>query len=158
NMWFFWIFGNNIEDRLGHIPFLIFYLVGGLLASACHWLMATGPAAFVPVIGASGAVAVTLGAYAVTYPFARVRTFIFIVVFFTIVELPALAVLGAWFLMQMVSAAEVSNVQMGGGVAWWAHIGGFAAGAILMPLLTAGSRQPIRQIAGVDEYPSDFDR
>ena len=97
NMWFFWIFGNNIEDRLGHIPFTIFYLAGGLLATACHWMMAQGNAAFVPVIGASGAVAVTLGAYAVTFPFARVRTLIFIVIFFTVVELPALAVLGSGF-------------------------------------------------------------
>ena len=159
NMWFFWIFGNNIEDRLGRIQFLIFYLIGGLIASACHWMMSQGNGAFVPVIGASGAVAVTLGAYAVTYPFARVRTLIFVIVFFTIVELPALIVLGAWFLMQMLSAAHVANVEMGGGVAWWAHIGGFAAGAILMPLITSGS-SPIHPMVGTDRYddPPDSTR
>ncbi len=143
NMWFLWLFGNNIEDRLGHFTYLIFYLVGGLLASTCHWLMTgQGLGALIPVIGASGAVAVILGAYAVTYPFSRIRTLIFIIVFFTIVDLPALFVLGAWFLMQMINAAHVVDMDMGGGVAWWAHIGGFAPGAAIMPFLAAGTPEP----------------
>ncbi len=143
NMWFLWLFGNNIEDRLGHITYFIFYLVGGLLASTCHWLMSgQGLGSLSPVIGASGAVAVILGAYAVTYPFSRIRTLIFIIVFFTIVDLPALFVLGAWFLMQMIYAANVTDANMGGGVAWWAHIGGFALGALIMPFLSAGTPEP----------------
>ncbi len=137
NMWFFWIFGNNIEDRLGHVLFFAFYLIGGAAASLAYSLMTVPNGQFIPIIGASGAVAVTLGAYAVTYPFARVQTFIFLIIFFTVVELPALAVLGFWFLMQMISAAHLANRNFGGGVAWWAHISGFVAGAAVMPLLSA---------------------
>ena len=92
NMWFLWIFGDNVEDRLGHVPFLLFYFVGGLLASAAHWL-ASGDS-LTPVIGASGAIAAVLGAYSVTWPWARVRTLLFLFIFVTIVELPALLVLG----------------------------------------------------------------
>lgn len=134
NMWFLWIFGNNVEDRLGHLPFLILYLAGGLLATACHvWMLKGG--GFVPVVGASGAVAVVLGAYAVTYPFARVKTLALLIIIFTVIEVPAILVLGFWFLMQMAYAAKID--PMGGGVAWWAHIGGFAVGAILMPVLNS---------------------
>lgn len=137
NMWFLWIFGNNIEDRLGHLPFLLLYMAGGLLASACHvWMIPEG-GGFLPVVGASGSVAVILGAYAVTYPFARVKTLVLLIIIFTIIEVPAILVLGFWFLAQMASAARVINMPLGGGVAWWAHIGGFAVGAILMPLLNA---------------------
>ena len=133
NIWFLWIFGNNIEDRLGHLAFLLLYLSGGLLASACHvWALPEG-GGLVPVIGASGAVAVILGAYAVTYPFARVKTLALLIIIFTVIEVPAILVLGFWFLMQLAYAAHVSNA--GSGVAWWAHIGGFAVGAILMPVL-----------------------
>lgn len=139
NMWFFWIFGDNIEDRLGHFVFLLFYLLGGVIASICHYSMIGPGGETIPVIGASGAVAVTLGAYAVTYPFTRVRTLIFLVVFFTVVELPALVVLGFWFFMQIANATQAWNLNIGGGVAWWAHVGGFAAGAIIMPFLAAGS-------------------
>lgn len=138
NMWFLWIFGNNIEDRLGHLVFFILYMAGGLLASACHvWMIPEGGGGFLPVVGASGAVAVVLGAYAVTYPFARVKTLALLIVIFTVIEVPAILVLGFWFLAQMASAARVINMPIGGGVAWWAHIGGFAVGAILMPLLNA---------------------
>ncbi len=133
NMWFLWLFGNNVEDRLGHVPFLFFYLVGGLLASACHWI--TGPGSTAPVIGASGAVAAVLGAYAITWPWARVRSLLFLFIFVTIVDLPALLVLGVWFLMQLASATATADLQLGGGVAWWAHVGGFLAGLVVMPLL-----------------------
>lgn len=134
NMWFLLIFGNNIEDRLGHIGYAFFYLAGGLLATACHWY--NDPMSPVPVIGASGAVAAVLGAYAITYPWAKIRTFLFIVIFFTILDLPACVVLGFWFVCQVLEAQNVIPGNLNGGVAWWAHVGGFAAGAVMMPLLT----------------------
>lgn len=129
NMWFLWIFGNNIEDRLGHVLYLAFYLLGGLLATGCHW--AYDPHSAIPVVGASGAVATILGAYAVTYPKATVSTLIFFG-FITIVEIPALVWLAIWLGGQLLSAL----VQQDTGVAVWAHIGGFAVGAVLMPLLS----------------------
>jgi membrane associated rhomboid family serine protease len=132
NMWFLWIFGNNVEDRLGSLPYLIFYLAGGLLASFAHWLFA--PDSILPVVGASGAVAAILGAYAVTWPQARVQTLVFLFVFVTFIQLPALLVLGVWFFVQIASAVATQD-QPGGGVAWWAHIGGFLAGMIAMPIL-----------------------
>ena len=143
NMWFFWIFGNNIEDRLGHVGFLLFYLTGGIFASMCHWLMASGDAATLPVIGASGAVAVTLGAYAVLYPLARVRTLVFIIIFFKVLDLPALAVLGLWFAAQLLQGfGAMRGLDFSGGVAWWAHIGGFLFGVLIMPILAMGTPEP----------------
>lgn len=139
NMWFFWLFGNNIEDRLGHLLFLLFYLGGGILATGCHVLFAQGPAAVDPVVGASGAVAVTLGAYAVFYPFAKVKTLIFIIIFFTVVEIPAIFVLGIWFGSQILNGLQSFEPGVAAHVAWWAHIGGFVAGAALMPLLAAAT-------------------
>jgi membrane associated rhomboid family serine protease len=135
NMWFLWVFGNNVEDRLGHVAFLLFYLLGGVFASACHWMIA--PASTTPVIGASGAIATMLGAYAITWPWARVKCLVFLLVIVTIIDLPALLVLGLWFLMQLVSATYAADLEMGGGVAWWAHVGGFLAGLALMPLLAS---------------------
>ncbi len=145
NMWFLWLFGNNIEDRLGHVPFILLYVIGGLSAWACHWAVQSAADLTTPVIGASGAVAVILGAYAVTFPAARVRCLIFIVVFFTVVELPALLVLGFWFVTQLFSGlGQLGQVDLSGGVAWWAHIGGFVAGAALMPLFSAVCAAPPR--------------
>jgi membrane associated rhomboid family serine protease len=135
NMWFLYLFGNNIEDRLGHAVYIVFYILGGLAATAAHYAMYSGST--VPVIGASGAVAAILGAYAVTYPFARVHTLIFIVIFVTVIDLPALAVLGLWFLGQLISFYGEARMDMSGGVAFLAHIGGFVAGAIAMPLLNS---------------------
>jgi membrane associated rhomboid family serine protease len=135
NMWFLWIFGNNIEDRLGHVLYLLFYLVGGLLATACHW--AYDPHSAIPVVGASGAVSTILGAYAVTYPKATISTLVFFG-FITIVEIPALLWLGIWLGGQLLSAFFQQDL----GVAVWAHIGGFAAGAFLMPILSFGSPPP----------------
>jgi len=128
NMWFLWIFGNNVEDRLGPSAYLLFYLGGGLLAGGCQWAFA--PNSTTPVIGASGAVATILGAYAITWPFAKVETLVFLFFFITIIELPALLVLGVWFLGQVLHAAKSS-----GGVAWWAHVGGFLGGLLVMPWL-----------------------
>ena len=134
NMLFLWIFGNNIEDSMGRARFIVFYLLGGLAALLAQ--TAIDPDAAVPTIGASGAVAAVLGAYALLYPRARVVTVIFIVIFFTIVKLPALLVLGGWFLLQAYSgAAELSTpVGEGGGVAYFAHIGGFIFGLLLIKL------------------------
>jgi membrane associated rhomboid family serine protease len=135
NMWFLWIFGNNIEDRLGHFLYFGFYLVGGLLATMCHW--AYDPMSTTPVVGASGAVAAILGAYAVTFPKAMVSTVIFFGII-TVVQIPALVWLGLWLLGQLAEAFFNRDL----GVAVWAHIGGFAAGAFLMPILSFGSPPP----------------
>jgi hypothetical protein len=135
NMWFLFLFGNNIEDRLGHVLFPVFYLAGGLAATAAHYAMYSEST--VPVIGASGAVAAILGAYAVTYPFARVHTLVILVIFITVIDLPALAVLGFWFLGQLLSFYGEMRMNISGGVAFLAHIGGFVAGAVAMPVLNA---------------------
>jgi membrane associated rhomboid family serine protease len=128
NMLFLWIFGNNVEDSMGRIRFVIFYLLAGIAATAGQVVI--GPSVAVPNIGASGAVAGVLGGYLLLFPRARVITVIFIVFFFTIVELPALLILGFWFLQQVLFgyldwAAPAGG---GGGVAYFAHIGGFVFG------------------------------
>ena len=138
NMWFLWIFGKKVEDRLGPAIYLPFYLTGGLVASGLQWAIA--PHSTAPVIGASGAVAAVLGAYAITWPWARIDTFVFLFVFVTLIELPALFVLGLWFAGQVLEATRVLNPAETGldyntGVAWWAHVGGFVAGLLLMPPL-----------------------
>jgi membrane associated rhomboid family serine protease len=135
NMWFLWLFGNNVEDRLGAFFYLFLYLLGGLIASAMHW--AIDPTSTIPVIGASGAIAAVLGAYAVTWPWARVSCLVVLVVFVTIIDVPALLVLGVWFVAQVLSGQEALRHAGGGGVAWWAHVGGFLAGMALMPPLNA---------------------
>lgn len=134
NLWGLWIFGNNIEDRLGHFIFLFFYLVAGLLASACQWFV--DPSSAIPVVGASGAIAGVLGAYAITFPKARVKTLIFVLIIM-IVDLPALLVLSVWFGIQL-----IHGLAGGAGVAWWAHMGGFVAGLLLMPFMAAGAPDP----------------
>ncbi len=131
NMLFLWIFGNNIEDSMGRPRFVAFYLLGGIAAVAAQTLI--DPNATVPTVGASGAIAAVLGGYAVLYPHARVLTIIFIIIFFTIVRLPALLVLGLWILIQIAyGASELSQPLSGegGGVAYFAHIGGFAFGLL----------------------------
>lgn len=139
NMWFLLLFGNNVEDRLGSIFYLILYFAGGMLASGVHW--AVDPTSTMPVIGASGAIAAVLGAYAITWPWARVSCLIFLLVFVTIIDVPALVVLGAWFLVQVLEGHRALVHSQIGGVAWWAHVGGFLAGIVLMPVLSflAGS-------------------
>jgi len=136
NMWFLWIFGNNVEEKLGSFLFLPFYLVGGLLATACHW--AYDPHSTIPVVGASGAVATVLGAYAVAFPKASVRTLVFLGII-TIINVPALLWLGLWFGGQLFTAFFVGKDLT---VAVWAHIGGFVAGAFLIPILSFGSPPP----------------
>ena len=136
NMWMLWVFGNNIEDRLGHFIFTFFYLLGGAAATACHW--AHDPASEMPVIGASGAVGAVLGAYAVTFPAAKVKTLVFLLFVF-IVDLPALVVLGVWFAIQLANGLDLWGGGMNQPIAFWAHIGGFVAGIVLMPLLSLGA-------------------
>ena len=139
NMWMLWVFGNNIEDRLGHLLFVAYYLVGGLLATLCFWF--SDPDGLIPVVGASGAVAAVLGGYAVTYPMAKVRTLVFLIVIM-VVDLPALVVLGIWFVLQVASGMMGLFDVVLEPVAFWAHVGGFVAGMILMPLLTLGASPP----------------
>jgi membrane associated rhomboid family serine protease len=132
NMWFLYIFGDNVEDYLGHFKFLGFYLVSGLLAMTTQ--VAIYPHSNVPTVGASGAIAGVLGAYFILYPRARVLTWFFVFVLY----LPAWVVLGEWFVLQfMAGAASLSTAQMGrdvGGVAVWAHVGGFVAGVVMVKL------------------------
>jgi membrane associated rhomboid family serine protease len=132
NMLFLWIFGNNIEDSMGRLTFVIFYLLGGVAALGLH--VAFEPSSTVPTVGASGAIAAVLGAYARLYPRARVVTVVFIIIIFTIVELPALLVLGAWFLLQLLPVFSDPVSSAGGGVAYFAHIGGFLFGLVAIKL------------------------
>jgi len=137
NMLFLWIFGNNIEDSMGPAKFVAFYLLGGLAAMGLQ--VAIDPDAAVPTIGASGAVAAVLGGYILLHPRARVVTVIFIVFFFTILELPAMLILGFWFLQQVAfGALDLANpAGGGGGVAYFAHIGGFAFGLLAIKLFAS---------------------
>jgi membrane associated rhomboid family serine protease len=128
NMLFLWIFGNNVEDSMSRWRFAAFYLLGGLVALLAQVVISTNST--VPTVGASGAIAAVLGAYALLYPRARVITVVFIIIFFTIIELPALLVLGVWFLMQLLPAFSQPAVGSGGGVAYFAHIGGFLFGLL----------------------------
>ena len=141
NMLYLWIFGDNVEDRLGHFPFLIFYLLCGVGAGIVHTIF--NASSFVPSIGASGAIAGVLGAYVVSYPFARVLTLVPIFVFFQVIEIPALIVLGFWFVMQLFSgtaALATTTSASSGGVAWWAHVGGFVIGMVLVGLFPRKDR------------------
>jgi membrane associated rhomboid family serine protease len=132
NMLFLWIFGNNIEDSMGRFRFIAFYLVGGLFALALQ--VVTDPDSTIPTVGASGAIAAVLGGYAVLYPRARVITLVFIVIFFTVIQLPALLVLGFWFLLQLLPAFSEPVGTEGGGIAYFAHIGGFVFGLLVIKL------------------------
>ncbi len=138
NMLFLWIFGNNIEDQLGHVKYLIFYLACGVLAALSQWFFSAQSA--IPSLGASGAIAGVLGAYILRFPHARVRTLVFLGPFITFPAIPAIFFLGIWFIQQalygVASLSVESNIGMeNGGVAYFAHIGGFVFGAILGPLL-----------------------
>ena len=131
NMWFLWIFGNNVEDSMGHLRFLVFYLLAGLAAAGAHIL--TDPASAIPMVGASGAISGIMGAYLVLYPRARIDTLFFFVFFIRVVPLPAWVMLGYWMLIQL-SGSFATSVVGGGGVAYGAHIGGFLAGLALIPI------------------------
>ena len=137
NMWFLWVFGNNVEDAMGHARFVTFYLVCGLLAAAAQ--VAAGPSSPVPMVGASGAISGVMGAYLVLYPRVRVHTLIFLGFFLTRVTLPAWMMLLYWALLQFIgSLPAMAGAETGGGVAFAAHLGGFAAGAMLIRLFARG--------------------
>ena len=140
NMLFLWIFGNNVEDAMGPVRFIAFYVLGGLAADAAQILVDTDST--VPTLGASGAVAAVLGGYLLLFPRARVVTFVFIIFFFTILELPAILFLGIWILQQALFAYFdlVQPTGDGGGVAYFAHIGGFALGLLTVRLIAKEER------------------
>ena len=138
NMLFLWIFGNNIEDKLGHIKYVIFYLTCGALAALTQWFFSMQSG--IPSLGASGAIAGVMGAYILRFPHARVRTLLFLGPFITFPEIPAIFFLGIWFVQQAIYGIASLNVPTNigmesGGIAYWAHAGGFVFGAILGPLL-----------------------
>jgi membrane associated rhomboid family serine protease len=135
NMLYLWIFGDNVEDRVGHIPYLFFYLLVGVAGNIAHLL--ANPASQVPIIGASGAIAGVLGAYFLTYPRAKVLTLVPIFFFITIIEIPAVIFLLFWFVMQVIYGASSTGISASP-VAWWAHVGGFITGAILVKVFSAG--------------------
>jgi membrane associated rhomboid family serine protease len=130
NMWFLWIFGDNVEDSMGSVRYLLFYILCGLGAGAAHYLL--GPDSRLPTVGASGAIAGVLAGYVVMFPGARVLTLVPLGFFIRVMELPAIAVIGIWFLIQIVSSALSFGVADKGGVAFSAHVGGFVAGLLLV--------------------------
>lgn len=129
NMLYLWIFGDNVEDSMGHGRFLIFYIIGGIVASLTH--IFTNPTSVIPTVGASGAIAAVLGAYLVLYPRARVLTIIPLGFFLRMTTIPAAIVLGLWFVLQLFSGVLSMGGPDVGGVAFWAHIGGFVSGVVL---------------------------
>jgi membrane associated rhomboid family serine protease len=144
NMLYLWIFGDNVEDVLGHFRYLMFYLVGGFVASFTHIML--NPTSTVPTVGASGAIAATLGAYLLLFPHRRVVTLIPLGFFIQIARIPALFVLGIWFLFQLFEGVLALGMTQLGGVAFWAHIGGFVFGMLFGPLLRSHKRSPMRVI------------
>lgn len=142
NMWFLWIYGDNVEDVLGHGKYLLFYLVCGLAAGLTHVMLA--PFSRVPTLGASGAIAGVMGAYLIKFPHSRIITLVPVFVFLTTMEIPAVFMLAYWFIIQLfsgVGSIGYSNISKGG-VAWFAHVGGFVAGMVLIYVL--GTRERFR--------------
>lgn len=133
NMWFLWVFGSHVEDLMGPVKFGIFYLICGILSAVVQLFMTFGSP--VPTLGASGAIAGVMGAFLLLYPRARVVTLIFIIIFITTVELPAAIMLVYWFAIQLLSGlTSFGNINTTGGVAWFAHVGGFLAGILLLKI------------------------
>lgn len=129
NMWFLWVFGDNVEDSMGSVRFLIFYLLCGLAAAAAQTI--TDASSALPMVGASGAIGGVMGGYARLYPHAKVHTLLILGFFITTVSMPAIVMLGYWFLIQLIAGIPSLN-DTGGGVAFWAHVGGFVAGVGLV--------------------------
>ena len=132
NMWMLWIFGDNVEDCMGHGRYLLFFLLCGMASVFAQTI--SNPQSTIPMIGASGAISGVLGAYFLTYPQARILTLVPIIIIFYIIELPAYFFLGFWFVLQFIQGSlySLNSQTAGGGVAWWAHVGGFAAGVLLL--------------------------
>ncbi|NSW90480.1 MAG: rhomboid family intramembrane serine protease [Firmicutes bacterium] len=143
NMWTLWLFGDNIEDRLGHFRFILFYLLSGFFAMFSHFIFYSN--SFIPAIGASGAIAGVMGAYVILFPYSRIITFIPVLFVPLFVRIPALIYLAIWFLIQLYNGAVSSILGgRGSGVAWWAHIGGFISGILFLKLLyTRKYRRPV---------------
>lgn len=139
NMWVLFIFGDNVEDRLGSIPYLIFYLSGGVAASLLQTTLT--PGSVVPVLGASGAIAAVLGAYIFLFPGARVVTLVPIFLFMSVIEVPAVIFLGFWFVTQLFFGLASLGAESAQGVAWWAHIGGFVLGLAVCALFVRRPRR-----------------
>lgn len=146
NMLFLFVFGRSIEDRFGHLKFLLIYFLAGLGGALVHIVLNAGSR--VPTIGASGAIAGVLGAYFVSFPGARITTLLPLFFFFWTVELPALLLLGYWFLIQFFTGFQTLAIQAatGGGVAWWAHVGGFVVGLTLAISLRPRRRRPVVEV------------
>jgi membrane associated rhomboid family serine protease len=146
NMLFLFVFGRSIEDRFGHIPFLFLYLASGVAAALAQIVINSGSR--IPTIGASGAIAGVLGAYFVCYPGARITTLIPLFIIFWTFEVPAILLLGYWFLIQFVAGFQMLSIETAtaGGVAWWAHVGGFVTGALLALVMRPRRRGPIVEI------------
>jgi membrane associated rhomboid family serine protease len=132
NMLYLWIFGNNIEDRLGHIRFIIFYLFCGIFAAYSYAI--TNPSSTIPMVGASGAISGILGAYLLLFPKANVHTLVFLGFFVTTLKIPALIVIGFWAIIQFINGMISTGLREGGGVAWFAHLGGFLIGLATLKL------------------------
>jgi membrane associated rhomboid family serine protease len=143
NMLYLWIFGDNVEDRMGHFRYLVFYILCGVAAAFAHII--TNQNSDIPTIGASGAIAGVLGGYLLLYPFARIIVILPVFFFLQLLKLPALFVLGFWFITQIFQGTLSLNVESSasGGVAWWAHIGGFVFGLIAVNFFQKQSRKPI---------------
>jgi membrane associated rhomboid family serine protease len=150
NMLFLWIFGNNIEDSMNRAVFVVFYILGGLAALGLQVLADTNSA--IPTVGASGAIAGVLGAYARLYPRARVVTLVFIVIIFTVITLPAVLVLGLWFILQLLPAFSDPVSAGGGGVAYYAHIGGFLFGLLLIKLFATNVHEDYERSHRIPVY------
>jgi membrane associated rhomboid family serine protease len=141
NMWFLWIFGGAVEDRLGPLPYLLFYIICGLGSGLAQAVFSWG--SNVPSIGASGAISGILGAYVVFFPASRILTLVPLFVFFFTAQIPAIVFIGLWFVIQFLSGVSALNAPGGasmGGVAWWAHVGGFVLGALLAKVFDGGRR------------------
>ncbi len=132
NMWFLWVFGNNIEDSMGHARFIVFYLLSGVVAAATQTFVS--PGSVVPMVGASGAISGVLGGYILLYPRVRVHTLVTLGFFVTTVALPAYVMLGYWMLLQILMGTVGALSRVEGGIAFWAHIGGFVAGLVTIKL------------------------
>ena len=141
NMIYLWIFGDNVEDRLGHIQYLIFYVVGGVVASLTH--LVTNWGSEIPTVGASGAIAAVLGAYLVLFPASGIATWVPVGHFYRLTVVPAAIVLGFWFVYQLFEGMMSFGGADVGGVAFWAHVGGFVAGIVMVKLMARSGRQVI---------------
>jgi membrane associated rhomboid family serine protease len=144
NMWFLWIFGANVEDRMGPIPYLFFYLICGVGSSIAQTIFSWG--SHIPALGASGAISGVLGAYLILFPGSQILTLVTLFIFWFRAQIPAFVFIGLWFLIQFLSgigSLGAAGAHAGGGVAWWAHVGGFVLGMILAKIFSPSTRSAV---------------